>query len=83
MLKYDNIVLVVWKNSQCKISLGSSLWSTKYSRTSMARTPLNHENMFETGVVRANECQSYRQVSRHNKDIFLIFYNTKVNCVFS
>ena len=27
-----------------------------YSRTSMARTPWNHENMFETGVVRANEC---------------------------
>ena len=28
----------------------------KYSRTSMARTPLGHEHMFETGVVRANEC---------------------------
>ena len=27
-----------------------------YSRTSMARTPLDHENMFETGEVRANEC---------------------------
>ena len=29
-----------------------------YSRTSMARTPLNHENIFDTGVVRANECKS-------------------------
>ena len=28
----------------------------KYSRTSMARNLWNHENMFETGVVRANEC---------------------------
>ena len=27
-----------------------------YSRTSMARTGWDHENMFETGVVRANEC---------------------------
>ena len=27
-----------------------------YSRTSMARTRWDHENMFETGVVRANEC---------------------------
>ena len=27
-----------------------------YSRPSMARTGWDHENMFETGVVRANEC---------------------------
>ena len=26
-----------------------------YSRTSMIQTPGNHENMFETGVIRANE----------------------------
>ena len=30
----------------------------RYSRTSMARTPSDHENMFEIGVVRANECLS-------------------------
>ena len=27
-----------------------------YSRTLLARTPWNHEKMFETGVVQANEC---------------------------
>ena len=27
-----------------------------YSRTSMAQTLWNHENIFETGVVQANEC---------------------------
>ena len=27
-----------------------------------------HENIFETGVVRGNECKSVRQVKRHNKD---------------
>ena len=39
--------------------------------------------MFETGVVRANECLSWRQIRRHNRDIFLIFFNMKVYCVFS
>ena len=29
--------------------------NSKYSRTPMARTPLDPENMFETGVVRASE----------------------------
>ena len=29
---------------------------SKYSRTSMGRTPLEPSNIFETGVVRANEC---------------------------
>ena len=29
---------------------------TNYSRTSTARTPLEQVNMFEAGVVRANEC---------------------------
>ena len=35
--------------------------------------------MFETGVVRANECKSLRQVRRHNRDIFSIFFNMKVS----
>ena len=38
--------------------------------------------MFETGVVRANECYSLRQVRRHNRDIFSIFFNIKVCFVF-
>ena len=38
----------------------------------------NQENMFETGVVRANECQSQRQVRRHYRDSFSIFCNLKV-----
>ena len=43
----------------------------------------NHENMFETGIVRANECSSQRKVRKHNKDIFSIFCNMTVCCVFS
>ena len=43
----------------------------------------NHKNMFETGVVRARECYLLRQVMRHNRDIFSIFFNIKVCCVFS
>ena len=43
----------------------------------------NHENMFETWVVRANEYLSKRQIRRHNRDIFSIFFNMKVCCVFS
>ena len=39
--------------------------------------------MFETGVVRANECYSSRQVRGHNRDIFSIFLNVKVCFVFS
>ena len=31
-------------------------YNSSYSQTSMARTPWNHENKFETGAVRANEC---------------------------
>ena len=42
----------------------------------------NHGIMFETRVVRANEYQSYCQVSRHNRGIYPIFYNMKVCCVF-
>ena len=43
----------------------------------------NHENMFETGVVRANECLSLREVRRHNRYLFSIFFDKKVCCVFS
>ena len=39
--------------------------------------------MFETGVVRANECLSYRRIRRHKRHIFSIFYNIKVCCMFS
>ena len=39
--------------------------------------------MLETGVVRANECYSVHQLRRRNKDIFLIFFDIKVCCVFS
>ena len=39
--------------------------------------------MFETGVVRANECKSLRQVKRHNSNIFSIFFNMKVCNEFS
>ena len=39
--------------------------------------------MFETRVVRANECYSLHQVMRNNRDIFSIFFNIKVCCVFS
>ena len=39
--------------------------------------------MFETGVVRANECLSYRHVRRHNRDIFSSFFNMEVFCLFS
>ena len=42
-----------------------------------------NENMLETGISRANECLSKRQVRRHNRDIFFIFFNMKVCCVFS
>ena len=43
----------------------------------------NHENMFSTGVVRANKCCSKCQGRRYNRDIFLIFFNMKICCVFS
>ena len=43
----------------------------------------NHENVFHTGVVRANKRYSLLQVRRHNRDIFFIFFNIKVCCVFS
>ena len=38
----------------------------------------NHENMFETRMVRVDECYSLRQVRRHNRDIFSIFLNMEV-----
>ena len=39
--------------------------------------------MFETGVVRVNECYSLHQVIGHNRDIFSIFSNMKVCYMFS
>ena len=39
--------------------------------------------MFETGVVRAIEGLLYSQARKHNRDIFSIFFNMKVYCVFS
>ena len=44
----------------------------------------NHEDMFKTRVhvVRANECYSLHKVMRHNRDIFSIFSNMEVCCVF-
>ena len=39
--------------------------------------------MFETWVVRVNECQLKRQVRRHITDIFSIFFNMKLYCGFS
>ena len=39
--------------------------------------------MFETGAVQANECESKRQVWRHNRDNFFIFFNMKVYCEFT
>ena len=44
---------------------------------------LNHENMFEAGVVRATECSSLQQVMGHNRDICSIFFNMTVSCMFS
>ena len=43
----------------------------------------NHENIFETGVVRAKECESKRQVRKHNRDIYLIFFHMKLCCMLS
>ena len=45
----------------------------------------NHDDMFETEVhaVRTNECYSLRQVRRHNRDIFSIFFHMEECCVFS
>ena len=39
------------------------------------------KNMFETGVIRANKCQSLRQVRTHYMDIFSIFFNMNVCCM--
>ena len=43
----------------------------------------SHENIFKAGVVRANEWLGSCQIWRHDRDIFLIFYNMKVCCAFS
>ena len=39
--------------------------------------------MFETWVIRANECQSQRQVRRNHRDFVSIFFNMEICCVFS
>ena len=39
--------------------------------------------MCDTGVVLANERLSQCQVRRHNRDIFSVFFNMKVCCMFS
>ena len=39
--------------------------------------------MFETGVVRANECYSLFQVSRYNRNIISISFDIKVYYVLS
>ena len=37
--------------------------------------------MFETGVVRASECYSQRQVRGHKRDVFSIFQYEGMLCV--
>ena len=39
--------------------------------------------MFETGVVRANECDHSARSGGRNRDIISIFFNMKVCCVLS
>ena len=39
--------------------------------------------MFETGVGRANDYSSERQVRRHSRDIFSIFYDMRVYSILS
>ena len=39
--------------------------------------------MFEAGAGRANVCLSKREVRRHKRDIFSIFFSMKVFCEFS
>ena len=48
-----------------------------YSRTSMARTRWDNDNMFETGVVRAIEGGR-----RHKKDLFDFLKHEGICCVF-
>ena len=43
----------------------------------------DYENMFETGVVRANDCLSKNQNRMQSRDIFSISLNMKVYFVFS
>ena len=43
----------------------------------------SHENMFESGVLRANECTSQLKTRRHNRDIISIFLDMKVYCVYT
>ena len=39
--------------------------------------------MFETGIVRANQCESEHEVKRDNMANFSIFFNLKICCVSS
>ena len=43
----------------------------------------DYENLFETGVVRANEGLLQSQLWRDNRHTFSIVFNMKVYCVFS
>ena len=65
------------------VILSFCMHTNMYSRPLMDRTILNRENMFETGVFGANECLSWRQIRRNDRDIFSIFFDMKVCCGFS
>ena len=56
-------------------------WGCMYSRTAMARTLWNHENIFGTGIVRANDV-NHSTRSGGMIVIFSVFFNMKVCCVF-
>ena len=43
----------------------------------------DYENLFETGEVRDSEGLLYSQARSYNRDIFWIFFNMKVYCLFS
>ena len=47
MVKNENFSIFSVCNQNIKLN---------YSRTTMARTHWDYENMFETGVIRVNEC---------------------------
>ena len=52
-LAYQVILVAYFDMHGPRFELGL-IWL--YSRTSMARTPFEHENMSETGIVRGSEC---------------------------
>ena len=72
---------------QNKVIVALTVWYCKTLNTAKLQwlKPVwNHEKMFQTRVLRANDCLSLRKVRRHTKDIFLFFFNMKVHvcCVF-